>query len=144
MFHFDFTATDAADHMMMIIFCDLISDVTAPGLRGTNQSVFGEEIQCTIYSRFGKTWQFAPRLLIDFTWRKMRPCVMEDMQNRHSLRRHSKSAGAELGSIIRGTGHNLTLIARTCNNPLYSTPNPIFSYIKKASRISAGNRFSSG
>lgn len=128
MFELNFAATHAADHVVMIFPCDLISGMSVAGVGRMNQSVFGEEIERPINRRLGETRQVASRLFEDFTGRKMRPRVMENVQDCHSLGRHSISAGAELGSIHGCAGHGSILIASFCNNYLNSRVQVADSY----------------
>jgi len=100
MFNFYLTATDPANDMMMIIARDLIGQVAVAGMGWTCQPVSRQEFQCTIDSGFRQPRKIPLCLFIDFGGGKMRPGMMEHMQDRHALGRHSESAGAELRGII--------------------------------------------
>ncbi|HLE92070.1 MAG TPA: hypothetical protein VI753_13050 [Anaerolineales bacterium] len=100
MFNFNFTAADPANDMVMVFACDLIGQVAAAGMRRVRKSVSREEFEGTIYSRFREPRKVAFGLFVDFGGGKMRPGMMEYVQDRHPLGRHSESACAELGGII--------------------------------------------
>src|SRR5687768_10000035 len=100
MFNFYLTATDPANDMMMIVARDLIGEVTVAGMRWTCQPVPCQEFQRTIDSGFCQPRKIPLGLFIDLAGRKMRPGMMEHVQDRHALGRHSESARAELGGII--------------------------------------------
>src|SRR5688500_7680617 len=100
MFNFYLAATDPANDMMMVVARDLIGEVTVAGMRWTRQPVSRQEFQRTIDSGFCQPRKIPLRLFIDLGRRKMRPCMLQHMQDRHTLGRHSESARAELGGII--------------------------------------------
>src|SRR5688572_14062843 len=62
--HFNFTPTQAANDMMMILTGDLIGEMTIMGVRRTYQTVFSQEFKSAVDSRFGETWKFFLRLFI--------------------------------------------------------------------------------
>jgi len=100
MFDFYFTATDPANDMMVVIARDLIRQVATPGMSWTCQPVSRQEFERTIDSWFRQPRKIPLGLFIDLGRRKMRSGVMEHMQDRHPLGRHSESARAELRGII--------------------------------------------
>src|SRR5512133_606165 len=77
---------------------------------GVNQAVCDQEIERTIDCRLGDALHFASYSLINFTGRKVSPCMMEDMQDRHPLGCHSKATRTQLGSVNGSTGHRGSLL----------------------------------
>ena len=129
MLDLDLAAANTADNMVMIVARNLISQVAVARMGRVNQPVVGEKIQRAIDRRLRQAWQVASRLLMDFTRGKVCPGMMENMQDRHPLRGHSVSAGAELRSIFGSAGHRTTLIASFCNRHLISMPARWNSYL---------------
>lgn len=103
--HLDLAAADPANEMVMILPGNFIGQMTAGGPGGTCQAVFRKKLERAVNGWFGESGQIMFCLLIDLTRGKMFPCMTEHMQDRQALRRHPESAGAELGGIFRGTGH---------------------------------------
>lgn len=92
MFNFHLTATDPANDMMMVVARDLIGKVAVTGMGWTCQPVSRKEFQGAIDSWFRQPRKIPLGLFIDLGRRKMRPGVMEHMQDGHPLGRHSESA----------------------------------------------------
>lgn len=119
MFNFYLATTNPANDVMVVVACDLIGQVAVAGMGWTRQPVSRQEFERTVDSWFRQPRKIPLRLFIDLDRRKMRPGVMEHMQDRHPLGRHSESTRAELGGVIGGAGHIQTLIATFCNNIVY-------------------------
>src|SRR5688572_7369353 len=100
MFNFNFTAASPANDMVMVISRYLVRQTAITSLSGVRQAVSRQEFQRTIDSWFRQPRKIPLGLFIDLGRRKMRPGVMEHMQDRHALRRHSESARAELRGIL--------------------------------------------
>jgi hypothetical protein len=92
MLDFDFASAYTAYQVVMVPAGDLVAKMSAACMGGMDQPVFHQEIQRTIDRRLGEPWQFTPRLYIDFAGREMSTHMMEDVQNSHPLRCHSKTA----------------------------------------------------
>jgi len=89
---FYFTATNPANNVVMVIARDLIGPVAAAGLRWTRKPVSCQEFQRTINRRFCEARKVLFGLSVDFGRGKMCPGMMENVQDRHPLGRHSESA----------------------------------------------------
>ena len=100
MFNFHLTATDPANDMMMVDASDLIGQVAAAGMGWTYQPIPRQKFERTVDSWFRQPRKIPLGLFIDLDRRKMRPGVMEHMQDRHPLGRHAESARAQLRGVI--------------------------------------------
>jgi hypothetical protein len=78
--------------MMMIIARDLIGQVTGAGMRWTCQPVPRQEFQRAIDGWFRQPRKILLGFSKDLSRGKMRPGMVEHMQDRHPLGCHSESA----------------------------------------------------
>ena len=87
-----FAAAFAADQVMMILPGDFIDEVSAADMGRVCQSVFCQEFERAVDGGFRQTRDVMAGLLKDFAGRKMPVGVMQNVQDRQTLGRHTKSA----------------------------------------------------
>ena len=94
MVNLNFTATLAADHVMVSLASNLVDQVSTAHVSRASQSVFGQEFERAVDGSLRQTGEvfFNAGKYLDRG--EMRALVVEHMQNRHPLGCHTKSARA--------------------------------------------------
>lgn len=118
MFDLHFGVAFAADQVMVVLLRNFVDQVTAAHVGGARQPVIGEKLQGAVHGGFCQAGQGRLYAGKDFDRGEMCALVVQDMDDRHALGRHPKSALSQLGGVLVRTAH-IILIAKIINNVLY-------------------------
>lgn len=106
MFDLNFYAAFTADEMMMVLFGDLINEMSAADMSGMHQSILGQELERAVDGRLGQAGEVLSGTLIDLGRRKMPVRMVKYVQNGQALRRHAKATRVQLGSVLVAASHS--------------------------------------
>ena len=94
-----------ADQVMMIFFGQLVDQFAAAHVRRERESVLGQKLQRAVDGRLGDAWLVAAGAFVYLRRGEVSFGMMQNMQDRHSLRRHAKAALVQLVGENRAVGH---------------------------------------
>ncbi len=106
MFDLNFYAAFTADEVMMVLFGNLINEMSAADMRGMRQSILGQELERAVDGRLGQAGEVLSGAFVDLGRRKVPARMMKYVQDGQALRRHTKAARVQLGSVLVAASHS--------------------------------------
>jgi hypothetical protein len=104
-FHLHLIPAQAAYHMMMLLTCDFIPEMTIACVCRASQTVCRKKLKGAVHGGFGEPGKLSFCKLIDFTRGKVCTGVAKNVKDRQTLGREAMTASAELQGIFSSAGH---------------------------------------